>query len=80
MSGVAGVDVDIQVKIDWTALGRDLAGGSSLEQAGLLNALGARLRELGGDGLLQVAYINDSLDNGGKWLMEQLIDEAAYSE
>lgn len=77
-----GVEVETEVRIDWTALGRDLAGrGSAEEQANLLNALGARLRDLGGDGALQALFIQDRLDGGGAWLLEQLADpDAAYAE
>lgn len=68
------IGIDVKVSIDWTTLGRDLAGGSALEQAGLLNALGARLRELGFDGELQAMFISERLDNGGRWLLEELGD------
>lgn len=75
-----GVEVETEVRIDWTALGRDLAGrGSAEEQANLLNALGARLREMGTDGLLQASFIRERLDSGADWLLEQIRPDGSWS-
>lgn len=76
---MAGVEVETKVKIDWLILGRDLAAfGSSVEQSDLLNAMGSKLRELGGDGLMQAAFIYDNLGPSGKWLVEQLREQEGY--